>query len=170
LPDRALASELAGRERNGAYEGKVMSQMSSLTYSASALKGDVYAKPETGQAELTIRQMSQLYGVSPRTLRFYEGRGLITPSRKGNARFYHAADRVRMEMILQGKRLGFTLSEINDLICGKGANDSPDLEERLQPKQIVNQIDYLERQRDEVDSAIERLRATHANLSQAADA
>jgi DNA-binding transcriptional MerR regulator len=147
-----------------------MSQMSSLTYPASALEGNVYPKPETGQAELTITQMSQLYGVSPRTLRFYELRGLITPSRKGNARFYHAADRARMDMILQGKKLGFTLSEINDLIGGKGANDSPDLEERLQPKQIVNQIGYLERQRDEINSAIERLRATHTNLSQAADA
>jgi DNA-binding transcriptional MerR regulator len=128
----------------------------------------VYAKAETGQAGLTIRQMSQLYAVSPRTLRFYEHRGLIKPSREGNVRFYRPADRVRMEMILQGKKLGFTLTEINDLIGGKGVNDSPDLEERLQLKQIVNQISHLERQRGEIDSAIQRLRATHNNLSQGA--
>jgi DNA-binding transcriptional MerR regulator len=45
-----------------------------------------------------------------------------------------------MEMILRGKKLGFTLTEINDLIGGKGANETPDLEEQLQPQQIVNLI------------------------------
>ena len=151
-----------------------MSQMSSLTYSASAAagapEGQVDAKPETGQAELTISQMSQLYAVSHRTLRFYEARGLIKPNREGNVRLYRAADRARMEMILQGKKLGFTLTEINDLIGGKGAGDITDLGERLQPKQIVNQIGYLERQRDEIDGAIRRLRATHDNLSPVAAA
>ena len=83
--------------------------------------------------------MSRLNGVSLRTLRFYEDRGLIKPRREGNARFYRAADQVRMEMILRGKKLGFTLTEINDLIGGKGANETPDLEEQLQPQQIVSQ-------------------------------
>ena len=84
--------------------------------------------------------MSRLYSVSLRTLRFYEDRGLIRPRREGNARYYRGADRVRMEMILRGKKLGFTLTEINDLIGGKGPNETPDLEEQLQPQQIVNQI------------------------------
>ncbi len=75
-----------------------------------------------------------------------------------------------MEMILRGKKLGFTLTEINDLIGAKGANETPDLEEQLQPQQIVSQIGHLERQRDEIDSAIERLRATHSRLSQGAAA
>src|SRR5271166_3261323 len=64
--------------------------------------------------------MSRLFGVSLRTLRFYEDRGLIKPRREGNARFYRGADRVRREMILKGKKLGFTLTEIQDLIGGKG--------------------------------------------------
>ena len=151
-----------------------MSQMSSLTYSysasaaAGAAEGKASVKPETGPAELTISQMSQLYGVSHRTLRFYEDRGLIKPRREGNVRFYRAAERARMEMILQGKKLGFTLTEISDLIGGNGASDSFDLEERLHPRQIVSQITYLERQRDKIDSAIQRLRATHNHLSQAA--
>lgn len=144
-----------------------MGHMSSLTYSARVPERKVYAKAETGEAELTIRQMAQLYAVSPRTLRFYEHRGLLNPAREGNVRSYSAADRVRLELILQGKKLGFTLAEIHDLI-GKGVSDSPDLEERLQPIQILNQIDFLERQRDEIDNAIQRLRATHDNLSQGA--
>jgi DNA-binding transcriptional MerR regulator len=144
-------------------EGKVMLQTSSLAYSPKPAAGT----PETGRTELTIRQMAQLYGVSLRTLRFYEARGLLSPRREGDARFYRAADRARMEMILQGKRLGFTLSEISDLIGGREANDNDndDLEMRLEPQQVLNQIGYLERQRDQIDSAIQRLRATHRHLS-----
>ena len=148
-----------------------MSRMSSLSYSADVASApEVLAEPEPGQAELTIRQMSRLYGVSLRTSRFYEDRGLIKPRREGNGRLYSAADRVRLEMILKGKKLGFTLTEINDLIGGKGADETPDLEEQLQPHQIVSQIGHLERQRDEIDSAIERLRATHSRLSRGAAA
>ena len=138
-----------------------MRRMLSLSDSGRVAGGpEVLAESELGQAELTISQMSRLYGVSLRTLRFYEDRGLIKPRREGNARFYRAADRVRLEMILQGKKLGFTLTEINDLIGGKGANETPDLEEQLQPHQIVSQIGHLERQRDEIDSAIESARRT----------
>jgi len=97
-------------------------------------------------------------------LRFYEDRGLIKPRREGNKRFYRAADRVRMEMILRGKKFGFTLTEIIDLIGGKGIDETPDLEEQLQPQQIVAQIAHLERQRDEVDSAIRQLRATQDRM------
>ena len=149
-----------------------MSQMSPLASSAAAAArapvGNAYDRPETGQAELTIRQMARLYEVSHRTLRFYESRGLLAPRKEGNVRFYRAADRARMEMILQGKKLGFTLAEIDDLIGGKSANDNADIEKRLHPQQIVNQIGHLERQRDQIDSAIKRLRATHNHLSQGA--
>lgn len=69
---------------------------------------------------------------------------------------------------MRGKKLGFTLTEINDLIGGKGANETLDLDQRLQPHQIVSQIDHLERQRDEIDGAIQRLRTTYNDLSQGA--
>ena len=142
-----------------------MSRLSSLSYAASASSSATETQadsaPDPGQDEMTISQMSRLYGVSLRTLRAYEDRGLIKPRREGNARYYRGADRVRLDMILRGKKLGFTLSEISDLIGGKGANDTSDLEERLQPQQIVNQIGHLERQREEIEGAIARLRATH---------
>ena len=151
-----------------------MSRMSSLNHAASGAPGpleeEIRAASEPGEAEMTISQMSRAYGVSLRTLRFYEDRGLIKPRREGNARYYRGVDRVRMEMILRGKKLGFTLTEINDLIGGKGANETPDLEEQLQPQQIISQIGHLERQRSEIDTAIERLRATHSRLSQGAAA
>ncbi len=149
-----------------------MSMNSSLDHAAStAASGAPDGKTNAAfenDPELTISQMSRLYSVSLRTLRFYEDRGLIKPRREGNARFYRGADRVRLEMILRGKKLGFTLTEIMDLIGGKGAKETPDLEEQLQPQQIINQIGHLERQRSEIDDAIERLRATHHRLSKTA--
>ena len=58
---------------------------------------------DSAQPELTNSQMSRVFGVSLRTLRFYEDRGLIKPRREGNARYYRATDRIRMEMVLKGR-------------------------------------------------------------------
>ena len=112
--------------------------------------------------EMTIGEMAGQFGVSLRTLRFYEDRKLLRPRREGTTRIYGAGDRLRLQMILKGKQLGFTLTEIGELIGARDAND--DFEQTLQPQQILMQIDHLERQRHEIDDAIERLRATHARV------
>ena len=106
--------------------------------------------------------MASEFGVTLRTLRFYEDRKMLRPRREGNTRLYGAGDRMRLQMILKGKQLGFTLTEISDLIGAQDASD--DFEQKLQPEQIVTQIDHLERQRKEIDEAIVRLKATHARL------
>ena len=115
--------------------------------------------------EMTIGEMARAYGVTLRTLRFYEDRGLLRPRRAGSARFYGGVDRARLAMILKGKHLGFTLAEIAELV---GADDAakPEFEERLQPSQIVDQLDHLERQRREIDEAISLLKATRERMSQ----
>ena len=142
-----------------------MNTISSLSQPSAGVSGALLEQAgrtalNSAQPEMTISQMSRLFGVSLRTLRFYEDRGLIKPRREGNARYYRASDRVRMEMILKGKKLGFTLTEIQDLIGGKGATETTDLEDQLNPQQIVTQIGHLERQRSEIEGAIQRLRAT----------
>jgi DNA-binding transcriptional MerR regulator len=152
-----------------------MNRMSSLAHASAAVSGALLEEEgrialDSSQPELTISQMSRVFGVSLRTLRFYEDRGLIKPRREGNARYYRATDRVRMEMILKGKKLGFTLTEIQDLIGGKGASDTTDLEDQLNPQQIVTQIGHLERQRREIEGAIERLRATQTRIAHGAAA
>ena len=152
-----------------------MNRMSSLAYgsaggSGALLEEEGRAALDSAQPELTISQMSRVFGVSLRTLRFYEDRGLIKPRREGNARYYRGTDRIRMEMILKGKKLGFTLTEIQDLIGGKGASETTDLEDQLNPQQIVTQIGHLERRRNEIEGAIERLRATQSRLAQGAAA
>ena len=151
-----------------------MNRISSLAHASVEASGALFEEGRTSldsaQPEMTISQMSRLFAVSLRTLRFYEDRGLIKPRREGNARYYCASDRIRMEMILKGKRLGFTLTEIQDLIGGKGSTETTDLEDQLNPQQIVTQISHLERQRGEIDGAIERLRATQSRLAQVAAA
>jgi DNA-binding transcriptional MerR regulator len=148
-----------------------MNKISSLAHASAGvsvgmLEEEGRSSLDSAQPELTISQMSRVFGVSLRTLRFYEDRGLIKPRREGNARYYRGSDRIRMEMILKGKKLGFTLTEIQDLIGGKGAIEITDLEDQLNPQQIVTQISHLERQRNEIEGAIERLRATQSRLAQ----
>ena len=152
-----------------------MNRISSVAYASAGVSGGLLEEEsrtalDSAQPELTISQMSRVFGVSLRTLRFYEDRGLIKPRREGNARYYRASDRIRMEMILKGKKLGFTLTEIQDLIGGKGASETVDLEDQLNPQQIVTQISHLERQRNEIDEAIERLRSTQSRIAQGAAA
>jgi DNA-binding transcriptional MerR regulator len=120
--------------------------------------------------EMTIGEVAREFGVTLRTLRFYEDRNLIRPRRMGNARFYGGQDRVRLEMILKGKQLGFTLAEISELIGTEDASGLNDIEERLRPAQIVDQLDHLERQRREIDDAISRLKATRERLARMAGA
>lgn len=124
--------------------------------------------------ECSISDMARIYGVSLRTLRFYEDRGLLFPHRQGTARFYNAANRMRLELILKGKRLGFTLAEIQDLIASRGKHgnvqpldaDKADLTSGLNNQQIEAQIAHLERQRGELDEALTELREALTKLKQ----
>ena len=76
------------------------------------------ASPGDGSADhtWTIAELSEEFGVTHRAIRFYEDRGLITPQRRGTQRIFHARDRVRLELVLRGKRLGFGLEEIRRII------------------------------------------------------
>ena len=65
---------------------------------------------------MTIRQMCDAFGATPRTLRFYEARELIFPERRGQHRLYDRRDRARLTLILRGKRFGFSLEEIRQLL------------------------------------------------------
>jgi len=68
----------------------------------------------------TIREMARDFQVSIRALRFYEDRGLLHPRRENTNRRYDARDRLHLKMILKGKQLGFTLSEIHDILACRG--------------------------------------------------
>jgi DNA-binding transcriptional MerR regulator len=121
-------------------------------------------EPEIHDPELlTIGEVSSLYGVTLRALRFYEDRGLLTPIRKGQARFYDAAQKARLQMILKGKHLGFTLTEIAGLLeTGSGRRNVDEF--ALDEKMVLSQLRHLEERRADLDQAIEELRAVHRKL------
>ena len=64
----------------------------------------------------SIGELADEFGTTLRTIRFYEDRGLLAPERQGTTRIFHDRDRVRLQLILRGKRLGFTLDEIAHVI------------------------------------------------------
>ena len=72
--------------------------------------------PRDDRAHFSISDLSAEFGVTPRALRFYEDEGLIAPERRGTQRIYSQRDRARLAWILRGKRVGFSLSEIREMI------------------------------------------------------
>ncbi len=112
---------------------------------------------------MTIGDISRIYSLSLRALRFYEERGLLQPARRGVTRLYDPRTRARLELILKGKQLGFTLTEIRGMIeTAEGESGAQSLS--LAPGQVLEQISLLEKQRRDLDVAIEELRATHLRL------
>jgi DNA-binding transcriptional MerR regulator len=104
--------------------------------------------------ELTISEVSKQYGVTYRTLRYYEEEGLLSPRREGEGRLYDNEVLTRIEMILLGRRLGFSLAEIKEIVSNADAIDSTDLRHVLSAGQILDQIEFLERRREEIERAI----------------
>jgi DNA-binding transcriptional MerR regulator len=133
-------------------------------HSEAEIPGNVTALEGTSRL-YSIREMAQDFQVSIRTLRFYEDRGLLHPRREGTNRRYDSRDRLCLKMILKGKTLGFTLSEIADILAG-GMEDSGkmELEMGLLPEQITAQIDYLQCQRSQIDEAIKTLCKAHRRM------
>ncbi len=62
-----------------------------------------------------ISELAKEFDITTRSIRFYEDLGLLTPERKGNTRIYNGRDRIRLKLILRGKRLGFSLADIKEL-------------------------------------------------------
>jgi len=109
-----------------------------------------------------IGDLAKEFGVSLRTLRFYEARGLLVPFREGGVRRYSARDRDRLLTILKGKRLGLTLSQIGMVLAESDGGASEGL--KLSLSLVEQQMRALESQRDEIEQGLAVLRATHAKL------
>jgi DNA-binding transcriptional MerR regulator len=105
----------------------------------------------------TIAQIAEEFGVSHRTVRYYEDKGLITPERRGTTRVFHPRDHVRLALVLRGKRLGFPLDEIRRIV--DMYDDQPG--EAGQLTYLLGQIGdrraELEERRRDVDAALAEL-------------
>ncbi len=101
------------------------------------------------QRYYTITQLTQEFDITTRTLRFYEAQGLIAPSRRGRQRLYTPGDRTRIKLILRGKRLGFSLNEIKEMIEMYGSAPGETGQLRLLLDKIdARRNELLEKQRD----------------------
>lgn len=112
----------------------------------------------------SIGDLAKEFNVTLRALRFYESKGLIKPRRAGSARIYGEEDRNRLTLILQGKRLGFTLVEIRALLASQGSGEATPQPLRLSRQQCIEQIRLLEQQKREIEEAIGELRRTYSSL------
>jgi DNA-binding transcriptional MerR regulator len=111
----------------------------------------------------TIGDLAREFDVTLRTLRFYESKGLIKPRRQGMTRLYSEEDRERLSLILQGKRLGFTLREIRELVAAQSGRGKPG-PLPLSREQCLTQIKLLERQKREIETALTELRRNYTSL------
>lgn len=108
--------------------------------------------------KMTIREMCEAFDVTPRTLRFYEAKELLFPERIGQKRLFTKRDRARLKLILRGKRFGFSLEEIRQLLdlYYKGDGQLSQLEQSY--TLAGKRLEDLEKQRRDIDSAITDLR------------
>ena len=112
----------------------------------------------------TVTQLAAELGITARTLRFYEGKGLITPSRLGTTRVYMARDRARMILILRGKRLGFSLREIAEYLDLYDTDPTQKAQNARLLKLVNVRIGKLVQQRAAVEEMLAELNTlkTHA--------
>ncbi|WP_339108149.1 MerR family DNA-binding transcriptional regulator [Thioclava sp. GXIMD4216] len=108
---------------------------------------------------MTIREMCDAFEVTPRTLRFYESKELLFPIREGQKRLFTRRDRARLKLILRGKRFGFSLEDIRQLLdlYSVGDNQVTQLTETL--KLARNRLEEMQQQRDDLVTAIDELSA-----------
>ena len=107
---------------------------------------------------MTIGQMCEAYDVTPRTLRFYEAKELIFPVREGQKRLFTKRDRARLKLILQGKRFGFSLEEIRQLLNLYDLGDQQTTQLTKTYELAQERLQVMEEQRDELNEAIDDLK------------
>ncbi len=105
----------------------------------------------------TITELTREFGVSTRTLRFYEDEGLIHPERRGRTRLFRAADRRLIQEILRGRRIGFTIAEIREIIQVYKEPPGEIGQLKLLMKRVDVKRDELRQKRKDIDDTLSEL-------------
>ena len=101
-----------------------------------------------------ISDLAREFGITPRTIRFWEDRGILAPEREGSKRVFTRRDRARLKMALRGKRLGLSLAEIKDLI-GMYASTEDETPQLLECLRVMSKRrEALEQQREDIEAML----------------
>jgi len=107
----------------------------------------------------TISELAREFDITPRTIRFYEDQGIVSPARDGRNRVYAARDRTRLKLALRGKRLGLQLSEIRALIDMYESPVDTDAQLREYLNVLARHRAMLEQQRQDIDDTLREIAA-----------
>ena len=113
----------------------------------------------------TIGELSQEFSLSPRTIRFYEDQGLLSPERAGTQRVYAKRDRARLKLILRGKRLGFSLADIREFLDLYDADRSKRRQMAMTLQRTRSRIAALEQQLADITLTLAELRDMEAEVA-----
>ena len=119
------------------------------------------------QRSFTIRQLTKEFGVTARTLRFYEDEGLIAPERRGQTRIYSSRDRARIILILRGRRVGFALAEIREILDLYDPQDHGVRQTVHARRKFEEQLHKLERQKVDIEESLTELRRAITRIDEA---
>ncbi len=131
-----------------------------LVLANDVIWNDSPSDPDAGKTEYTINELAKEFALTHRALRFYESRGLLAPRREGRRRLFSRVDRDRLALVLKGKKLGFTLTEISQMIDAEAGRAS-EHGLKLSAEKCAEQIAHFERQITEAQEALKELRRIH---------
>lgn len=116
---------------------------------------------QAGREKLfSISELCREFDVTPRTLRFYEQKGLLSPSRRGWTRIFNYRDRARLQLILRGKRVGFSLDDIKELLDLYNLRDGQLTQLKVASVKMRDRLEALKQQRAEIEETIADLERT----------